>query len=149
MEEDEENVALTVGEAVKENGAVKVEERVGDKVKCEVIDGDEDAEGVMLESAEVKGVRDIEADEVGESDLLEDTLAETDGLAVGTAASVREVAGVTEVVIDIVKDMRVGGVEGDATREGSDVTDKVGVGVLEGVCVAITDPEKRPVLVRV
>ena len=132
---------------MEENKAVKVEERVGDKVECEEIEGEEVAEGVTLESAEVKGVRDIEDDEVGDSDLLVDTLIETDGVTVDTAASVKDMNGVTEVDIDIVKDTRVGGVEGDATREGSDVTDKVGVGLLEGVCVVITDPERRPVFV--
>jgi len=136
-----------VGRVVEENKAVKVEERVGDKVECEEIEGEEVAEGVTLESAEVKGVRDIEDDEVGDSDLLVDTLIETDGVTVDTAASVKDMNGVTEVDIDIVKDTRVGGVEGDATREGSDVTDKVGVGLLEGVCVVITDPERRPVFV--
>jgi len=144
MEVDEENVALVVVVAVKENRAARVEERVGERVECDEIDGEEVAEGVMLESAEVKGVRDIEDDEVGDCDLREDTLVEIDGLTVNTAASVREMTGVTEVDIDIDKDMRVGCVEGDATREGRDVTDKVGVGLLEGVCVAIIDPERRP-----
>ena len=136
-----------MGRAVEENSAVRVKERVGDKVECDEIDGEEVAEGVMLESAEVKGVRDIEDDEVGDSDLREDTLIETDGLTVDTGASVKDMNGVTEVDIDFVKEMRVGGIEGDATREGSDVTDKVGVGLLEGVCVVIIDPERRPVFV--
>ena len=129
MEKEVESRGLAEDDPVSEYTGDRVDEKAGETVGSEVIDGEDVDEGELIERAEAKGVRVNEEDEVGDRDLLEDMLIETEGLKVATGASVREMTDVTEVDIDIVQDMSDGGADGETKTEGNVVSVEVGVGV--------------------
>lgn len=149
MEEEEESVGVVVDDEVNVDTDDGVDERAGNVVGSEVIEGEEVEEGDLIERAEAKGARVHEEDEVGDRDFLEDKLKVTEGLNDDIGACVWEMTGVTEVEIDLVHDMSDESADGEVKTEENGVNVDVGEGVWDGDSVVVNDTEKRPVFVGV